>query len=164
LARAQSMVTMSKTWAPLSRNELRRCVECGCDRSSGASVDNRTGQGLLECGLVGEHISSGAPVRRTGSSFEIGRCRFRTKVRLHEQSRFIQELRATASAMEPLAESVPPGAARWDGKGYVRSDARQPDPFALAWQSTLNAIAALIEAQDCPPTQAQKCGPFFTYF
>jgi hypothetical protein len=71
------------------------------------------------------------------------------------RSRFVRELRATASALKPLTESVQTGAAKWDGTQYVRGDARQPDAYALSWWSTLNAIAALVEAQDSPLTEAQ---------
>ncbi len=69
--------------------------------------------------------------------------------------RFVQELRATAAALSPLTESVQSGAAKWDGKQYVRADAKQPDAYALAWWSTLNAIAALVEAQDSQLNEAQ---------
>jgi hypothetical protein len=69
--------------------------------------------------------------------------------------RFVQELRATAATLSPLTESVQSGAAKWDGRQYVRADVKQPDAYALAWWSTLNAIAALVEAQDSPLTAAQ---------
>ena len=67
----------------------------------------------------------------------------------------VKQLRATAAALKPLTESVPPGAAKWDGNQYVSGAARQPDPYALSWWAMLGAMASLIEAQDSPLNDAQ---------
>jgi hypothetical protein len=50
---------------------------------------------------------------------------------------------------------VQTGAAGWDGRQYVPAEASEPKTYALAWWSTLNAIATLVEAQDSPLTEAQ---------
>lgn len=68
---------------------------------------------------------------------------------------FVRQLKATATAMKPLTESTPAGAATWDGKQYVRGVEKNPDPYALSWWSMLNAIADLLEAQDSPVNDAQ---------
>lgn len=67
----------------------------------------------------------------------------------------VQQLRATAAALKPLTESVPSGAAKWDGTEYVSGAERRPDPYALSWWSMLSAMASLMEAQDGPISEAQ---------
>lgn len=67
----------------------------------------------------------------------------------------VRQLRATAASLKPLTESVPSGAAKWDGTQYVSAAARKPDPYALSWWSMLSAIASLIEAQDSPISESQ---------
>ncbi len=72
------------------------------------------------------------------------------------KTKFVQQLRATAAAMKPLTESASSDAMTWDGKQYAKGVAKQPDPYALSWGSTLNAIAALLEAQDSPVSELQR--------
>jgi hypothetical protein len=43
----------------------------------------------------------------------------------------------------------------WDGKAYVTSRPKTPDPYCLAWWLTLNTIADLLEAQTEPPNVRQ---------
>jgi hypothetical protein len=49
-----------------------------------------------------------------------------------------------------LTQSAAAGAATWDGTQYVKGEEKQPNPHALAWWSTLVAIAELIDAQEAP--------------
>ena len=64
---------------------------------------------------------------------------------------FVQLLRATAAALTPLTESGTSGAAIWDGQHDVEQGAKRSlEPYALAWWSTLIAIAELLEAQESP--------------
>jgi hypothetical protein len=72
------------------------------------------------------------------------------------RAEFVNHLRATAAAIKPLTESTPPGAKTWDGKQYSSATVKYADPYALSWWSTLSVIAALIEAQDCPVSEAQR--------
>lgn len=63
---------------------------------------------------------------------------------------FIKQLRAAVRDLAPLTSAAPTGAAIWDGIRYTKGSAASPDPFALAWSSTLGTIADLIEAQESP--------------
>ena len=67
---------------------------------------------------------------------------------------FISRLRAVAKDLEPLTQAATSGSMAWDGKEYkkVTTD-KHPDPYALAWWSTLNTLADMIEYQQgelCP--------------
>lgn len=68
---------------------------------------------------------------------------------------FVQQLRETAEILKPF--TIPPsaGAKHWDGTAYIE---REPAPFhpdALAWWSTLTAIAEMIDNQDTPLSDKQ---------
>ena len=68
----------------------------------------------------------------------------------------IKQLRATANKLTPLTQSAAAGALTWNETEYAKSDkSRSPDPFALSWQTTLVAIAELLEAQESPITDKQ---------
>lgn len=71
------------------------------------------------------------------------------------KTEFIKQLRATAEELTPLTQSVAPGAMTWNGREYAKSGERKPDPYALAWWSSLIAIAELIEAQETPLSTKQ---------
>ena len=66
------------------------------------------------------------------------------------KTEFIEQLRAIAEELKPLTQSASPGAATWNGKEYVKGGAKNPDPYALAWWSTLVAVAELIDTQETP--------------
>ncbi len=67
------------------------------------------------------------------------------------KTEFVKQLRATAEALKPLTEAVSPGERVWNGVEYAKSsESKQLDPYALAWWSTLIAIAELIDAQEAP--------------
>ena len=66
------------------------------------------------------------------------------------KTNFIEQLRAIAEELKPLTQSTPPGAATWNGIEYVKGGEKKPDPYALAWWSTLVAVAELIDAQEEP--------------
>jgi hypothetical protein len=69
---------------------------------------------------------------------------------------FVKHLRATAEALTPLAESVTAGALRWNGEKYASQQQQKvPQSYALAWQSTLNAVAEMIDRQDAPLSEKQ---------
>ena len=68
---------------------------------------------------------------------------------------FIKHLRSTAEALKPLTLSALSGSATWDGKNYVKSVAKTPEPYALAWWSILGTTADLIEAQEGPLSAKQ---------
>lgn len=69
---------------------------------------------------------------------------------------FIAQLRTTAKELAPLTESAAAGALIWNGTEYAKSNkSKSPDPYALSWQTTLVAIAELLEAQELPLTAKQ---------
>lgn len=68
---------------------------------------------------------------------------------------FIKKIRETAAVLEPLTQSVPAGAAAWNGSEYVKGEAKSADPQALAWWAMLGAIANLLEAQNSPLSSEQ---------
>src|SRR5262245_40965697 len=58
-------------------------------------------------------------------------------------------LRAVAKDLEPLTRVARAGGLSWDGCEYTRASSdKQPDPYALAWWSMLNAVADMIDYQD----------------
>jgi hypothetical protein len=57
-------------------------------------------------------------------------------------------LRALAEELQPFTQEVPSGGRVWNGTGYVKSEARQADPYALMWWGTLTETADLLDAQD----------------
>jgi hypothetical protein len=69
---------------------------------------------------------------------------------------FVNELRALAKDLEPLTQAATCGDMAWDGKEYrrVTSDAHL-DPYALAWWSTLNTLADMIDYQDTELSRRQ---------
>jgi len=71
------------------------------------------------------------------------------------KAEFVRQLRATAAAMKPLTESTSSEAMTWDGQQYAKGVEKHLDPYALSWWSTLNAIAALLEAQNSRVTELQ---------
>ena len=57
---------------------------------------------------------------------------------------------------EPLTKAMTPGASIWNGTTYTTAGGeRKPDPYALAWWSTLSAIADLIDAQEAALSEKQ---------
>lgn len=72
------------------------------------------------------------------------------------KSRFIEQLKATAKELAPLAQSAGAGGLTWNGSEYAKSgETRSPDPYALSWQTMLVAIAELLEAQEAPLNDKQ---------
>jgi hypothetical protein len=72
------------------------------------------------------------------------------------KSTFIAQLRAIAKELAPLTRLTPRGAMTWNGTEYAASEtAVTPDPYALAWQTTLMAVAELLEGQESPITAKQ---------
>lgn len=57
-------------------------------------------------------------------------------------------LRELAGELQQFTQEVHAGSRVWNGVAYVQASARQADPYALMWWSTLNEIANLLEAQD----------------
>lgn len=68
---------------------------------------------------------------------------------------FVEQLRATAEQLKPLTQSASSNAPTWNGKEYVKAGVKTPDPYALAWWSSLNAIAELLDAQETPLNDKQ---------
>lgn len=69
---------------------------------------------------------------------------------------FIDQLRATATEFTPLAQPPVAGASTWNGVEYAKgNDSKTFDPYALAWQTMLGAIADLLEAQEAPFNEKQ---------
>src|SRR5262245_39040802 len=61
----------------------------------------------------------------------------------------INRLRAVAKDIEPLTQAAKAGGLTWNGNEYVRATTdKYPDPYALAWWSTLNTLSDMIEYQD----------------
>jgi hypothetical protein len=66
-----------------------------------------------------------------------------------DKARFVDCLRAVASDLEPLTQASKSGDLVWDGNEYRRTASeKQPDAYALAWWSTLNTLADMIEYQE----------------
>lgn len=74
---------------------------------------------------------------------------------MSDTNKIISGLRALAAELEPFTHEVQSGALVWDGNAYVKSNPRKADSYALAWWSTLNSIADVIERQNTPLTQQQ---------
>jgi hypothetical protein len=77
-----------------------------------------------------------------------------------DKTEFIKQLRLTAGILKPLTESITSGSFKWNGFEYAKvecakEDEKEPDPHALAWQSTLITISDLIEAQQAPLSREQ---------
>ena len=68
---------------------------------------------------------------------------------------FVQQLRETAEILKPYTTLGLPGTKRWDGTEYIESDTTQFEPQALAWFSTLTALAEMIDNQDTPLSEKQ---------
>ena len=63
-------------------------------------------------------------------------------------TRFIAVLRSIADELKPFIESSSSGSLSWNGTAYVKGKDKSPEPYALAWWSTLCTIADLLEAQE----------------
>ena len=70
-------------------------------------------------------------------------------------SEFTRQLRAAADELKPLTQALTVGAATWNGVEYIKGVEKTPNPYALAWWSTLIAVAELMEAQETPATPRQ---------
>lgn len=81
-----------------------------------------------------------------------------------DKNKLVTHLRTTADELQPLTQGSVPGAAIWDGEKYVRGETKNPDPYALAWWSTLRAIAAMVEAQECALSSDQIAYLKSTFF
>jgi hypothetical protein len=68
---------------------------------------------------------------------------------------FVGQLRKTAEILKPFINPPSPGAKHWNGTGYVEGDPGQFEPQALAWWSTLTAIAEMIDHQGAPLNEKQ---------
>ena len=68
---------------------------------------------------------------------------------------FLQHLRETAELLKPFTIQSSPGAKHWNGTAYVESEPAPLEPGALAWWSTLTAIAEMIDNQDTPLSARQ---------
>ena len=60
----------------------------------------------------------------------------------------ITGLRGLAEELQPFTQEVRSGGRVWNGTAYVQAEARQADPYALMWWSTLTETANLLDAQD----------------
>ena len=61
---------------------------------------------------------------------------------------FIHRLDDCAKVLEPFIESSRRGSLHWNGSEYAPvSEDKDPDPYALAWWSTLCTISALLSSQ-----------------
>ena len=70
---------------------------------------------------------------------------------------FIEELRSAGEILKPFIESHDAGSQKWDGSTYTKADkTKKPDPYALAWWSTLRTMADMLEAQESEITEKQK--------
>jgi hypothetical protein len=68
---------------------------------------------------------------------------------------FVQHLTQTVRILKPYTTPGRPGTKRWDGTGYVESNTTSFAPQALAWWSTLTAIAEMVDNQDAPLSEKQ---------
>lgn len=73
------------------------------------------------------------------------------------QTELIKALKDLANVLQPFTKSGVAGAREWNGSAYVEtSESKEPDPYALAWWSTLNTVAGLIESQEGLLADRQK--------
>lgn len=72
------------------------------------------------------------------------------------KTRLVNTLRAVAKDLEPLTQATTTGGLTWNGNEYVRATTdRRPDPYALAWWSTLNTLSDMIEYQNTELSPSQ---------
>lgn len=72
-----------------------------------------------------------------------------------ELRRFVGVLQEAADVIKPFTASINAGSLTWNGSSYVKAQPRSPDPYALAWWSSLTCIASLLEAQNSELTHEQ---------
>ena len=72
-----------------------------------------------------------------------------------DKADFVRQLGEIAETLRPLTRSANPGALTWDGNQYVKGQQVSPDPYALAWFSTVTTMASLLDGQECPLSVAQ---------
>src|SRR2546423_874145 len=68
---------------------------------------------------------------------------------------FIQQLKEIVFELRPLTEQRMSDSLAWNGEAYTAASPKSADPHALAWWSTLNTVAALLNAQECPLSDGQ---------
>lgn len=61
---------------------------------------------------------------------------------------FIAGLRSITDELKPFIESSSSNSLSWNGTAYVKGTNKSAEPYALAWWSSLNTIADLLEAQE----------------
>lgn len=71
------------------------------------------------------------------------------------KSQVVGYLRQLAAELEPFMSPKAPGTRVWNGMAYGESTLREGDPYALAWWSTLTAIADTLQRQNEPLTSSQ---------
>jgi hypothetical protein len=66
-----------------------------------------------------------------------------------DKTTLAKHLRAVAKDLEPLTRAARLSGLSWDGCEYTRASSdKEPDPYALAWWSMLNAVADMVDYQD----------------
>jgi|ERR1043166_6189779 hypothetical protein len=68
---------------------------------------------------------------------------------------FVEQLRETVETLKPFTSPPSAGAKHWDGTAYVEGDTMPFEPQALAWWSTLTAVAEVIDNRDTPLSEKQ---------
>jgi hypothetical protein len=72
------------------------------------------------------------------------------------KSELVRGLRAAAGELAPLARSIGANTAVWNGTSWVKGlPLQEPSPYAVAWLRTLNALADILELQECPLSERQ---------
>jgi hypothetical protein len=68
---------------------------------------------------------------------------------------FTKQLREIAETLRPLTELITRETLTWDGAKYAKGEQKKPEPHALAWWSTLSALAELIDRQETALSEKQ---------
>ena len=62
--------------------------------------------------------------------------------------KIIALLNQAAEVLQPFTRSVQPGSLVYDGTRYAPAPPQTPDPYALAWWSSIQTVVALLDGSE----------------